>query len=163
MIRPVPSLTAVLHEAVKDAPSGLTAASIAELAGRDYSTLMSELSRQRGHKLGADLVLPLMLLTGSAAPMNFLASQLGGAFVHIPAEAGQNELTDSLIASIREFADFSAQTADSLRDGIISQTDYNRICKEGQEAASAILHVMELARKAYEQHYGEPHDDAGRP
>lgn len=41
-----PSITAILHELVKDAPSGLPAKFIAERIGRDYNTLMSELSRQ---------------------------------------------------------------------------------------------------------------------
>ena len=56
-----PSIVAVLHELVKKAPSGLTASTIASLVGRDYQTLMSELSRQPAHKLGADLVLPLLV------------------------------------------------------------------------------------------------------
>ncbi len=82
-----PSLTAVLHELVKHAPSELTARTIAELAGKDYNTLMSELSRQPGHKLGADLLLPLMELTGSDAPLNFLARERGGVFVPMRPDA----------------------------------------------------------------------------
>jgi hypothetical protein len=43
------------------APSGLDARTIAELAGySSYQTMMSELSGQPGHKLGADKLLPLM-------------------------------------------------------------------------------------------------------
>ena len=92
-----PSLTAVLHELVKHAPSELTARTIAELAGKDYNTLMSELSRQPGHKLGADLLLPLMELTGSDAPLNFLARERGGVFVPMRPDATAADLGPAIL------------------------------------------------------------------
>lgn len=149
-VLPTPSLAAVCHGAVKNAPSGLTASSIAELIGRDYNTLMSELSGQKGHKFGADLVLPVLRVTGSLAPMNFLARELGGVFICIPHTVGQNALVNSLLASVREFGEFAAETSADIADGKLPADQYTRICKEGQEAASAILKVMELARLAFE-------------
>ena len=147
---PTPSLTAVCHAAVKNAPSGLGTKTIADLLGRDYNTMMSELSRQSGHKFGADLVLPVMQITGSLAPMNFLARQLGGVFICLPHEAGQNALVDSLLTCVREFGEFAAEAAADIADGNLPADQYMRICKEGQEAATAIMKVMELARLAYE-------------
>lgn len=154
MSRPVPSLTAVLHEAVKDAPSGLTAASIAELAGRDYSTLMSELSRQRGHKLGADLLLPLMELTGSDAPLNFLARERGGVFVPMRPDATAADLGPAILQSVREFGEYAAEAAQDIADGKIPADQLQRILKEGQEAATAIVTFMELARAVHQRQYG---------
>lgn len=68
------TLTSILHKNVKDAPSGMSAKEIAHAVGRDYQTLMSELSRQPNHKLGANLVLPLMKLTGSMEGLKYLAA-----------------------------------------------------------------------------------------
>lgn len=78
---PYPSLTAVVHGMVKAAPSGLDARTVADLVGKPYPTLMSELSQQPGHKLGAELLLPLMDVCESDLPLVFLARQRGGAFV----------------------------------------------------------------------------------
>lgn len=159
--RPFPSVVPVCHEAVKNAPSGLTARSIADFLGRDYQTLMSELSGQRGHKLGADLLLPIAALTKSPAIMNFLARELSGVFVSVHAEPGQNELVDSLLACVREFGEFAAEVSTDIADGKLPPDQYMRICKEGQEAMSAILQVMELARKAHEHQFGHRSHTAG--
>lgn len=68
---PYPSLTAVVHGMVKAAPSGLDARTVADLVGKPYATLMSELSQQPGHKLGAELLLPLMDVCESDLPLVF--------------------------------------------------------------------------------------------
>lgn len=66
------------QHAVKYAPNGISAEAVADALGMRYATLMSQLSAQPGHKLGADIVLPVMQLTGSTAPMHHLARQGGG-------------------------------------------------------------------------------------
>ena len=73
-----PSLTAVLHEDFKNPPSGLTGYVIADLVGKNYQTLMNELSRQYGHNLGADLVCPLMRKISSVRALDFLAREMNG-------------------------------------------------------------------------------------
>jgi len=149
-----PSLTAVLHELVKHAPSELTARTIAELAGKDYNTLMSELSRQPGHKLGADLLLPLMELTGSDAPLNFLARERGGVFVPLRPDATAADLGPAILKSVREFGEYAAEAAQDIADGKIPADQLQRILKEGQEAATAIVTFMELARAVHQRQYG---------
>lgn len=90
IVKPFPSAAAVMHQAVLRAPSGLDTRTIAEVAGyTNYNTMMSELSRQPGHKLGADMLLPLMDAAGSNAPVEFLARERGGVFLVLP-EAAQN-------------------------------------------------------------------------
>ncbi|MDR0882376.1 MAG: hypothetical protein LBP55_07520 [Candidatus Adiutrix sp.] len=48
-----PSLTRILHAVFLSPPSGLDSETMASLLGKPYATLMSELSGQPGHKLGA--------------------------------------------------------------------------------------------------------------
>lgn len=72
------------QHAVKYAPNGISAEAVADALGMRYATLMSQLSAQPGHKLGAEIVLPIMQVTGSAAPMHHLARQLGGVYVELP-------------------------------------------------------------------------------
>ena len=82
-----PSLAAVCHQVVKSAPNKLDAATIADFIGKPYATLMSELSGQPGHKLGADLLLPLMEICDSDLPLTFLARQRGGVYIPLPKAA----------------------------------------------------------------------------
>lgn len=151
-----PSLAAVCHAVVKSAPSRLDARTIASLLGMEYATLMGQLSGHERHKLGADLLLPLMELTGSDEPMHFLARERGGIYVSIPDHAAEkNELIDALCKSAQEFGEYAAETAKDIADGVLPRDQFERIQKEGQEALSAILKVMELARKLHEQQYGD--------
>lgn len=140
-------LAIICQAAVKNAPTGLSAEQVADLLGCAYSTLMSELSGQPGHKLGAWRMLEIMRVSGSVAPMNFLARELGGIFVQLPHGAMQgHELTRSLVESIRLFGEFAAQVSRSLEDGTITAEELARISAEGQDALTAILRVMHLAR-----------------
>lgn len=140
-------LTAICQAAVKNSPAGLSAEQIADLLGCAYPTLMSELSGQPGHKLGAWRMLEIMRITGSVAPMNFLARELGGIFVQLPhASLEGHELTRSLCESIRQYGDFVAQVSRSLEDGTITGDELSRISAEGQETLTGILRVMRLAR-----------------
>lgn len=156
-----PSLTAILHELVKHAPSELTARTIADLLGRDYNTLMSELSRQPGHKLGTDLLLPLMELTGSDAPLHFLTRERGGVFVPVQPDAGAADLGPAILASVKEFGDYAAEAAQDIADGNIPADQLARILKEGQEAASSIVLLMRLARAVHQRQYGSRRESPG--
>lgn len=151
-VKPYPSAAAVAHQMVLRAPSGLNARTIAELAGyTNYNTMMSELERQQGHKLGADKLLPLMDAAGSNAIVEFLARERGGVFLEIPAPAhGGGELAASLAKSILEFGEFASEAAASITSGAISRDQMDRINKEGQEAVEAIMSMIKLARVTHE-------------
>jgi hypothetical protein len=150
-----PSLTAVLHGVVLSRQSGLDPRTVADLVGKPYSTLMAELSRQEGHKLGADLVLPIMRVTGSDLPMHFLAREQGGIFLRTPEPAaGGGELALSLASSAREYAEFMQEAAASIADGKIPADQLARMAKEGQEAVEAIFAMLKLARVTHEAQYG---------
>nr|DAF91410.1 MAG TPA: regulatory protein [Myoviridae sp. ctWPU11] len=137
------------QHAVKYAPNGISAEAVADALGMRYATLMSQLSAQPGHKLGAEIVLPIMQLTGASAPMHHLARQMGGVYVELPpVSPGGHEVTASLVESVRQFGEFAAQVAQSLDDGIITAEEQARIARDGQMALSAILRVMELSDRA---------------
>ncbi len=155
-VKSFPSLVAVAHQMVLRAPSGLDTRTIAEVAGySNYNTMMSEISRQPGHKLGADMLLPLMDAADSNAPVEFLARERGGVFLALPEPAkGGGELVQSLARSIKEFGDFAAEAAESIADGDLPREQLDRITKEGQEAVEAIMAMMRLARVTHEAQYG---------
>ena len=72
------ALTAICHAMVKNSPNGLSAEQVADVIGCPYATMMSELSAQPGHKLGAERMLGLMKATEGRAPMHEMARVLGG-------------------------------------------------------------------------------------
>ena len=163
-IKTFPSLAAVCHHMALRAPSGLPAHTIAELAGySNYHTMMSELSGQPGHKLGADKLLALMDACASDAPVEFLARERGGAFIRMPEPAECNAgLVRGLAVSVKEFGEFAAETAADIEDGDIPRDQLDRITREGQEAVEAILSMMKLARATHEAQYSPRPDDDGR-
>lgn len=141
-------LREVCREAVKHAPNGLSATAVAEKLDIRYSTLMSQLSGHDAHKLGADMLVPIMLATGSRAPIKLMAKALGGVFVELPpAVALEDAVTQSLVASVREFGEFAAQVAQALDDGSLSREEVDRIDADGLDAVSAILQVIRRAER----------------
>lgn len=150
------ALREVCREAVKHAPSGLSTEAVAERVGMRYSTLMSQLSGHDAHKLGADMLVPIMLATGSRAPIKWMAKALGGVFVELPPVSAQDDaVTQSLVASVREFGDFAAQVAQSLDDGVLSREELDRIDADGLDAVSAILQVIRRAEHFGARNYKE--------
>ena len=148
-----PSVTAILHELVKDAPSGLPAKFIAERVGRDYNTLMSELSRQPGHKLGADLVLPLMKLAGSIQPLDVMASEMGVVCVALPSagEGGHLLVHRQCMVAVQEFGRLMGATADALEDGTITPAERDAIAAKGYEALAAIVALLKAVEQGVER------------
>lgn len=143
------ALTAICHAMVKNSPNGLSAEQVADVIGCPYATMMSELSAQPGHKLGAERMLALMKATEGRAPMHEMARVLGGVFVEMPpVSVSGHEVTRGLVACISEFGDFAAQVARAMDDGTVTKDELARICADGQTALAAILRVMELARNA---------------
>lgn len=101
---------------------------MADLVNKPYQTLMSELSGQPGHKLGADLVLPLIQVTGGDEAVRFLARELGGFFIRLPTPgAGAPELMSGLADSIRECSEFFSEVARDVADGDIPRDQLDRI------------------------------------
>lgn len=144
-----PSLASVVHATVKAAPSGLDTRTVADFLGKPYQTLMSELSGQPGHKAGMDLLLPLMDVTGSTAPLDFLAREMGGVYVALPSRHTEHPVHQECLTAVREFGELMAETGDALLDGKISRDECERVSRSGYraiQAISALLLAMSRAR-----------------
>ncbi|WP_411330114.1 phage regulatory CII family protein [Desulfovibrio desulfuricans] len=142
-------LVTICKSMAQNAPNRLNFETIAKLVGKEYPTLASELSQQPGHKLGAETMLQLMLTTDGREPIHYMARELGGAFVEFPLTGNSLHcLTRGMAECVKEFGEFIVSVAKSLEDGTISSEELTRIGKEGQEALTAILKVMELAKRA---------------
>lgn len=148
--RHTPSLTAELHEAFKSPPSGLSGYTMADRLGKNYQTLMSELSRQPGHKFAADLVLPAMRLTSSDAPLHMLAREMGGAFVRLPGSGCCPPNQQQCLITVKEFSALMQAYAAAILAGKITKAELETIIKEGHQTIGSILALMKLAENECE-------------
>lgn len=89
---------------------------------------------------------------GEVEIVKWLANQLPGSGwilyqLPSPAEAS-SDLMGALLKAIKEFSDFTAETAGSISDGHVTFEEYGRIKKEGHESIVASVTMMHLAKKA---------------
>ncbi|WP_298067850.1 phage regulatory CII family protein [uncultured Mailhella sp.] len=138
------SLTAILHQDVKAAPSKRTAKELASMVGRDYQTLMSELSRQPNHKLGADLVLPIMRLTGSMAGLKYLAAGMNAVCVKLPSGESVRPVHRQCLAAVDQFGQLMRSMAQALEDDTITPRERNEIRSKGYDALAAIVTLLKV-------------------
>ena len=152
---PYPSLTAVVHGMVKAAPSGLDARTVADLVGKPYATLMSELSQQPGHKLGAELLLPLMDVCESDLPLVFLVIGIIAGFMNVVSlrlpDDGPVQLVTGLSVSIREFGEFAVAAAEQIADGKITAEELQEMRRLSHEAVEAIMQLVALAGDVHDR------------
>ena len=143
-----PPLSPILHHLVMRAPSGIGAQTIADMLGWRYATMMSELSGQPGHKLGVDKLLPLMDVSGSDAPLHFLAREMGGVFIKLPeVREGDDPVQQQCLVAVREFGEMIAACADALADNDLKPDERAKILREGHEAVTAIMALLKLVEK----------------
>ena len=149
------TLTAVLHSLVKASPQG--AAMVAEIGGYKYTVLMNQLVKNGDHKLDADDVIPLALLTRPDVVGRYVAGKLGGLFVPLPDEEVQveSELMRSLAATIREFGELASTSADGFADGLVDAGELEAIGNKADAAMEAILQMKGLARQAHQEQFGK--------
>lgn len=144
-----PPLSPILHKLVMRAPSGIDAQTIARMLGWKYPTMMSELSGQPGHKLGVDKLLPLMDVTGSDTPMHFLARELGGAYITLPAyQEGDDPVQQQCLVAVKEFGELIAACAEALADNDLKPDERAKIRREGHEAVTAIMALLQAVEDA---------------
>lgn len=149
-------LSAVVHAAVKNAPSGLSAEAVADLAGKKYKTLLSELSRHDGHKPDMDLLPVLIQATGSDAPLKLLARECGCLFVRVPDVSCDHPLTVQLAGVVKNFGDLMATMGEALADGRIEQHEARLIARDGHDVMAAVMAVIRLAERAADTNDGPP-------
>ena len=157
VVKKYPSIVAVVHQMILNAPSGLSATDIAIFAGYSkYNTLMSEASQQPGHKLGVDMLLPLMDVCDCDAPVISLSRERGGVFLKLqqPAACG-GELVESLARTIKEFGEYAASAAERIADGDVDPEEIVKIDRETNDVVEAILSFRKLARTTHDAKYGK--------
>ena len=146
-------LTALLHTLVKSDPKG--ASTIFAIMGRDYGVMMNRLNKTGDHKLDADDVIPLALLTSPKIVGDHIARELGGIFVPIPNDDIQleSELMRSLAATISEFGELATASAEGFADGLVEAHELDAIDTQADKAMQAILQMKELAKRAHKEQF----------
>ena len=148
-----PSLRERVHACVLRS-SRLDGKAIAKRLGIPYQIFMSDVSGQPKHKLNAEWLLPIMAVTGSIEPLQFMAREMGGVFVKVEPCAGTGGLMGTLIASVKEFGDYATECAADIADGKLPRDQHDRILKEGQEALAAIAAMLEMVREVHKEQFG---------
>ena len=130
-------LTEILHEMVLK--SGRSH-EIAEAMGKNYYVLLNELNPANdNHKLGADMIMPIMRICQSNELLHFLAKKFGGVFIKLPeTESCERDV----IRVVKEFGEFIAAYGEGIEDGSLSSSDKAKISKEGHEALTAIQELL---------------------
>ena len=157
-IKHTSSLRAVLHALVKNAPSSLDPRTIADMLDKPYGTLMNELNANTGHKLGADLVLPLIKITGGAdEAMRFMARELGGLFYRLPdSMPGSGGLMEALADLISDCSELFSEAAQDIAKGDINHAVIESVSQKADNASESILRLKAQIRAAHEGKYGPP-------
>lgn len=79
-------------------------------------------------KFQAELLLPLMLVTGNLAPLHFLCRELGGVFVPLPpVPTSTRELFATLVECSAELGGTSQEVVSALGDQAITHDELPRI------------------------------------
>lgn len=82
---------------------------------------------------------------GVAIPGRY--SRHGGVFVELPdMPDGADELSQSMLAAVKEFGDLAGVAAQDVADGKITRAEMAEIEREGYEAVAAITAFLELCR-----------------
>jgi hypothetical protein len=143
-------LTEIVRKMVIDSDIGTRA--VAAKVDKKHHVLLNELNFENtSHKLGAELLAPLMKACGSDSPIHLLASEMGGLFIRIPDENCSNT---TLVKAVKEFGDLISVYGQAIEDGELDDDDKTLIRKEGQEAMTAIqelLYGMENNGKSHSQ------------
>ena len=133
----------LLHHIAHKAPSKKSFKQIAELMGKPYSTLASELnSGVETHKFGVPELLLLMELANSDDPVHFLAARRGGVFVKLTKAKNGGVNEQASIKAIKEFGELMAAYGDAWQNKELSEKDKGIVLKEGYEAVQATLELL---------------------
>lgn len=131
-------LTETVRKMVINSDIGTRA--VAAKVGKKHHVLLNELNYENtSHKLGAELLVPLMKACGSNSPMHLLAAEMGGLFIMIPDENCPNA---TLVKAVKEFGDLISVYGEAIEDGELNDEDKVLIRKEGQEAMTAIQELI---------------------
>ncbi|MBI9112226.1 phage regulatory CII family protein [Maridesulfovibrio ferrireducens] len=131
------TLTELLHEIVQK--SGCSR-EVAEAVEKKYHVLLNELNPDSdSHKLGVNMLIPIMRICRTVEPLHFLAKKFGGVFIKLPES---DSCERDVIKVVKEFGEFIAAYGEGIKDGSLSCSDKVKIRKEGHEALTAIQELL---------------------
>ncbi len=131
-------LTQAVRKMVINSDVGTRA--VAAEVGKKHHVLLNELNYENAsHKLGAELLVPLMKACGSDSPMHLLAAEMNGLFIKLPEESCSNA---SLVKAVKEFGELIAVYGEAIERGELKDDGKKLIRKEGQEAMTAIQELL---------------------
>ncbi|WP_432737441.1 phage regulatory CII family protein [Maridesulfovibrio sp. FT414] len=131
-------LTDSVRKMVLDSDIGARA--VAARVNKKHHVLLNELnSENTSHKLGAELLIPLMKACGSDAPVHLLAAEMGGLFIKLPAENCSNT---TLVKAVKEFGELISVYGGAIEKDELTDEVKLQIRKEGQEAMTAIQELL---------------------
>jgi hypothetical protein len=122
--------------------------------GRGYQTLLNELNPDYvTHKLGADLILPIMHTTDDNSPLDWLARERGGVFVNLRGVAERlgdapGAVAMQCVAATKEFGDVAHVVRDKIQNGGLLREDQQRLSREINECVAALLLLDHMGKRA---------------
>lgn len=132
------NLLEVTQKMVLDSDIG--ARNVASRIGKKYHVLLNELSPENyNHKLGADLLIPLMNACRSVMPLHHLSAQMNGVFISLPDIKCKNT---NLVRAVKEFGDLISAYGEAVDNLDFTKKEKERILKEGHEALTAIQELL---------------------
>ncbi len=145
-------LTRIIQESVLQNASK-TSHDIAKEIDKPYPTLMREIHPEdMGAKVGVNDLLPLMRVTGSIAPLTYLASSMG--YVLVPHGLGIKDTDQPTLMSL-DLMDCFGKYANALKAALKGGVSDSRVLldaeKYGHEAMTAIMTMCHYLRKQAEQ------------
>lgn len=104
---------------------------------------------QANHLTVADLM-AIMALTGDHRALHAACMELGYMALPLPSQVGDDETTEALTATCKEFSDYLQSVTGSLADNKVTATELRRIRKELGEmvAAAGKLEAILAAKEA---------------
>lgn len=138
------NLLSTLHDAVIRPPSGKPAKLIASSLGKRYETLLNELNpSETSHKLGAELVEPLMEQTGSMEPLLYLARRFSHACIPLPRASSDRESHREALLAVKQFGELMGRYESALEDATITVDELAGITKAGHVTVNRVLAFLE--------------------
>ena len=127
------------HEAIAQAIEKLGAKQVASELGVSMSLLYkwSEPAHQSGTANPLDRVADLVRASGSQVPLQWLAQQAGGVFVHNPPQrAGEINVLQETQRILKEFSDVLLAVSNAWVDSRVTQAEAETIRHEWDELKS---------------------------
>ncbi|MFW5497745.1 MULTISPECIES: phage regulatory CII family protein [unclassified Maridesulfovibrio] len=120
--------------------STLGARDVAEAVGKKYPVLLNEMNSENDrHKLGADMLIPLMNACNSVEPLRYLSERMGGVYIPLPET---KDCEQDMINVVTEFGEFVAAYGRAIKDKKLTADEKDEIRKEGHEALTAIQGIL---------------------